>query len=142
VLENITEERMRRGEIADDIAGRLVSTRTYVSVHDNERFPAGTRRFLVENYVPVAHVRVAGKFLDPDSSGDCSFDLALPGRYTVLSQTGPVGGTLDGSPFSGSRFLPAGRHVLRPSPAASPLALVWADAAEKGFSPFHPVNPK
>jgi hypothetical protein len=141
VFENVTEERMRRGDIPDDIVRRLISTRTYVSVHDNPRFPASTRRFLLDNYIPVGHVRVAGKFLDPDSFGASSFDVALPGRYSVLSRNGPVGGTLDGSPFSSSRFLPAGRHVFRASPPASPLALVWADAVDKGFSPFHMGDP-
>jgi 4-amino-4-deoxy-L-arabinose transferase-like glycosyltransferase len=141
VLENITEGRMRRGEIPDDIVERLISTRTYVTVHDNPRFPAATRRFLLDNYIPVGHVRVAGKFLDPDSLGASFFDVALPGRYAVLSRNGPVGGTLDGSPFSGSRFLPAGRHVFRASPPASPLALVWANAADNGFSPFHAGDP-
>jgi 4-amino-4-deoxy-L-arabinose transferase-like glycosyltransferase len=142
VLENITQERMRRGEIPDDIAERLISTRTYVAVHDSERFPAASRRFLMENYVPVAHVRVAGKFLDPDPSGAFPFDVALPGPYTVLSRSGAIGGTLDGSPLSGSRYLPPGRHVFRPSPPALPLALVWARAASKGFSPFHPAPPQ
>jgi len=142
VLENITQERMRRGEIPDDIAERLISTRTYVTVHDSERLPPASRRFLMENYVPVAHVRVAGKFLDTDSSGACSFDVALPGPYAILSRSGPVDGMLDGSRFSGSRFLPAGRHVFRPLPETSPLALVWAGAASKGFSPFQTGDPQ
>ncbi|MGH7898993.1 MAG: glycosyltransferase family 39 protein, partial [Candidatus Binatia bacterium] len=63
VLEDVTRERMRRAEIRDDIAERLIATRTYVTLHDTPRFPPRTRQFLLDNYVPLAHLRVAGRFL-------------------------------------------------------------------------------
>lgn len=137
-LEAITRERFRRGELRDDIRERLIATRTYVSVMDSERFPAAARRFLLENYLPVGHLRVAGKFLDIDRRGQSEFVVELAGRYTILSPTGPVSGTLDGRPLSGSRTLEAGRHTFAPSRPTTPLALLWAEAAERGFSPFHP----
>ncbi|HSD10832.1 MAG TPA: glycosyltransferase family 39 protein [Candidatus Binatia bacterium] len=140
-LEAITQERFRRGELRDDIRERLIATHTYVSVMDSERFPPVARRFLLENYVPVGHLRVAGKFLDIDRHAQSEFAVELPGRYAILSPRGLVSGALDGSPLDGSRPLEAGRHTFAPSEPTAPLALVWADAAERGYSPFHPNGP-
>jgi hypothetical protein len=139
-LEDLTWERLQNGEIRDDIAERLVATRTYVSVVDSPRFPSRARAFLLENYVPVGRLRVAGHVFVTDATGRGSFSIAVPGRYAVLSPDGSVAGELDGQPFDGARLLEAGSHTFRPSPPATILAVVWADAAERGFSPFRPFE--
>lgn len=136
-LEDLTLERLRNGEIRDDIAERLVATRTYVSVVDSPRFPPRARAFLLDHYVPVGHLRVAGKLVEVDATGRGTFTIAVPGRYAVLSPEGPAAGVLDGRPLEGSRVLEAGPHAFRPSSPATTLAVVWADAVERGFSPFH-----
>ena len=136
-LEAITLERIRRGEIRDEIAERLVATRTYVSFPDSNRYPPQARRFLLDNYLPVGFVRVAGKLLAPDARGISRLAIAIPGRYVVLSPSGPAAGLLDGTPLREPRALEAGSHTFEAKPAATPLAIVWADAAERGFSPFH-----
>jgi len=136
-LEDVTRQRLQSGELRDDIAERLIATRTYVSVVDSTRFPPAARRFLLDNYVPVGHLRVAGKLLDIDAGGG-AFTIAIPGRYVMLSPSGPIGGLLDGRPLEGSRELEATPHTFQPSPPAPAVAVVWADAAEAGFSPFHP----
>ena len=137
-LEDLTWERLRNGEIRDDIAERLVATRTYVSVVDSPRFPPRARAFLLDNYVPVGHLRVAGKLFGVDPAGYGTFTIAVAGRYAVLSPDGPTAGVLDGRPLEGARVLEAGPHAFRPSSPATILAVVWADAVERGFSPFHP----
>ncbi len=138
VFENVTVERFRRGELRDDIPARLIATRTYVSVPDSPRFPQATRQFLLENYVPVGFLRVAGKVLETDEAGACRFEIALPGRYALLSPAGLVGATVDGTARAGPIWLAAGHHEIEGAAPRATLALVWADAAERGFSPFHP----
>jgi Dolichyl-phosphate-mannose-protein mannosyltransferase len=136
-LEDITRQRLRDGDLQDDIAQRLIATRTYVSVVDSGRFPPHARAFLLENYVPVGHLRVAGQFLNVDGAGRADFTIAVPGRYVVLAVDGPAAGSLDGNPARAAVTLAPGPHVYEGPPPTSSLALVWADAAERGFSPFH-----
>jgi hypothetical protein len=140
-IETITYERMKRGVLADDIAENLVASRTYVAVQDNQRFPAGARSFMNEHYLPVCHVRVAGKVLGaagPD--GSIGFEIAIPGDYTVVSPAGIVAGRLDGAPAGASRFLAPGRHSFAPIREERPLALLWTRAHALGYSPFAPLE--
>jgi hypothetical protein len=124
--------------VPDDIAERLVATRTNVVTNDNERFPPTGRAFMLDNYLPVGALRVAGKLLEVDASGRSEFELALPGRYAMLSPLGSPAGSLDGRPMTGPRELDAGAHVVDGAVPTLPLALLWADAAELGLSPFLP----
>jgi hypothetical protein len=140
MLEDVTMARIADGEVRDDIAERLVATRTYVAVNDNERFPPHGRRFLLDNYLPVGALRVAGKLLEADAAGRSEFTLALPGRYVVLSPLKTTTGMLDGRPMAGARLLDAGPHAIDGAVPGLPLALLWADAAEQGLSPFHPTR--
>jgi hypothetical protein len=137
-LEDLTWEQLRNGELRDDIAERLVATRTYVSVVDSPKFPPRARAFLLENYVPVGRLRVAGRLFGVDATGRGTFTIAVPGRYAVLSPTGVLAGVLDGRPLERARVLEAGPHAFQASSPATTLAVVWADAVERGFSPFHP----
>jgi hypothetical protein len=137
-LEDITLERLAKGELRDDIAERLVRSRTYVSVVDSEKFPPQARAFLLENYVAVGRLRVAGKPFGLDAAGRGTFTIAIPGRYAVLTPDGVACGELDGYPLQGARMLDAGPHVFRPCSPAPILAVVWANAVEGGYSPFHP----
>jgi Dolichyl-phosphate-mannose-protein mannosyltransferase len=141
MLEDITLARIAKGEIPDDIAQRLVATRTYVAANDDERFPPAGRQFLLDNYLPVGTLRVAGKLLEVDAAGHSAFTLALRGRYVVLAPEGATVGTLDGQPMTGPRVLEIGAHVVDGAVPALPLALLWAEAAERGLSPFHPGGP-
>jgi hypothetical protein len=138
VLEDVMLARILAGEVADDIAERLVATRTYVAVNDNERFPPAGRRFMLENYLPVGALRVAGKLLEVDSAGRSELALVLPGRYVVLSPNEATTGTLDRRPMTGAMHLEAGPHIVEGAVPGLPLALLWADAADRGLSPFHP----
>jgi len=140
VLEDITRARISQGLLADDIPERLVATRTCVAAADNEKFPPRTRAFLQENYLPVGHLRVAGQFLTPRTANDgvasFPFDVRIPAQYAVISETGTSTGWLDGTPYEDARFLVPGPHEYRSSSGEGRLALVWAQAVERGFSPF------
>jgi hypothetical protein len=137
-LEDITWERLRTGELRDDIAERLVASRTYVSVVDSPKFPPRARAFMSDNYVAVGRLRVAGQLFGLDATRLGTFTIAIPGRYAVLGPDGAAAGELDGHPLEGGRMLEAGPHAFRPASPAPILAVVWADAVERGYSPFHP----
>lgn len=140
-LETVTRERIRRGLIADDIPERLVATGTCVAVADDSRFPPRARTFLQEHYLPVGHLRVVGRFLVTQAAQEGAqsvpFEVQIPARYALVAETGTVAGWLDGTPYTEARFLAPGHHEYRPSSAGTGrLALVWAQAVERGFSPF------
>ncbi len=83
--------------------------------------------------------RVAGRILDPapeNLAGPLAFDVVIPARYAVVSGRGEAHGTLDGRAYDGPRDLGPGRHVFIPETGPGPLAVIWAQAAERGFSPF------
>jgi len=142
VLETITLARILDGALLDDIGDRLIATRTNVATNDNERFPPAGREFMLDNYLPVGALRVAGKLLVVDAAGRSEFTLALPGRYAMLSPFGSPAGTLNGKQMTEPRELDAGAHVVDGAAPALPLALLWADAAERGLSPFFSVEPQ
>ena len=84
--------------------------------------------------IPVAAISLA--------AGRSEFTLALPGRYAMLSPFGSPAGALDGKQMTEPRQLDAGAHVVDGAAPALPLALLWADAAERGLSPFFSVEPQ
>ncbi len=139
ILETITKERMRRGLIADDIPDRLIATRTCVAIPDTAAFPPRARAFLKENYLSVGRLRVAGRLLASpagEGSGPVPFEIRIPARYAVVAENGRAAGLLDGRPYDGPRFLESGPHEFRPSSGSGVMALVWAQAVERGYSPF------
>ena len=139
VLETITIEKLRRGLVLDTIADDVVRTRCFVAAGDSARFPQGGRAFLNENFISVGNLRVAGQLV-PQTGGAASrsFAIAIPGPYAMVTPEGAAAGTLDGVPYSGPRELPAGVHEVVPAHGSSPLAVVWARAVERGYSPFNP----
>ena len=69
-------------------------------------------------------------------AGPIEFDLAIEARYAIVDARGQAGGILDGRPYDGPRELSPGRHAFTPKEGTGPLAVVWAQAIERGFSPF------
>jgi hypothetical protein len=138
-LETMTLERMARGLIADTIPERLIETRTCVAPSDIKGFPPRARGFLEDRYVVVGTWRVAGSLLVPDAEGadrPRSFETAIPARYAVMGAEGPARGMLDGAPCDRPRDLAPGRHEYRPADGEGPVAVLWAQAADRGFTPF------
>jgi len=139
VLEAITRARLQRGYFPDDIRDRIIATRTCVTAARIDRFPDGVRAFIESNYLLLGEVRVAGRYLtvpDQDAGRSIDFDVAIPARYSLVAGSGPVAGMLDGQAYAGPRFLENGPHRFAPSTGADRLALVWAQAVERGFTPF------
>jgi hypothetical protein len=138
VLESITRERLRRGLIRDTLAEDAIAMRCWAATVEDERFSARARAFLAENYVPVGLLRVAGRVLgEPDPAlHPLPFAVVIPGPYAVAAERGTVRGLLDGTPYEGPRELAAGRHEFVPGVPSGRLAVVWAQAVARGFSPF------
>jgi hypothetical protein len=144
VLEGLTNRRIKRGLIKDDIAARLIDTRTPIAT--TRRMPEMAKAFIKLNYVPVAfRLSVAGQVIRADANTgrrNCAFDLRVPQRYTIVSASGPVSGLLDGETFDGPRELTAGHHeFVQTGGPDDRLVLIWANAVERGYSPFTKLKP-
>ncbi|HEY6323953.1 MAG TPA: hypothetical protein VJA16_20605 [Thermoanaerobaculia bacterium] len=142
VLEDITREAMAEGRIADTIPEAILAHHVCVATLASRRLPPRGKRFLDANFLPVGPVRVCGRWL-PGAAGQppyptVAFQVEIPGRYTILGSGGPARGGLDGLELTAPRDLAAGVHVFAPR-SPPPWALLWARAAERGFSPFPPT---
>jgi len=86
----------------------------------------------------VGRLRVAGTFLgDPAANQPLlTFTVTIPESYAVVAEIGTVSGVLDDTPYAGPRHLSVGRHGFAPGGPTGRLAVVWAKALERGFSPF------
>ena len=74
----------------------------------------------------------AFRLIDPT----VKFQIAIPGRYSVVNASGQVAGFLDGTACNGSRELASGLHEFEPAKPARHCVVIWAPAIEHGFSPF------
>jgi hypothetical protein len=142
VLEDITREAMAEGRVADTIPEAILAHHVCVATLASRRLPPRGKRFLDANFLPVGAVRVCGRWL-AGAAGQppypaIVFQVEIPGRYTILGSGGPARGRLDGIELTAPRDLAAGVHVFAPR-SPPPWALLWARAAERGFSPFQPV---
>jgi hypothetical protein len=135
VFEQITREKVERGQLRDDVPERLTANRTAVVVSSHWLAPA-TGQFISQNYVPVGSVLVLGKKISTDNDGHVEFDLVIPAKYTIIGANGLVSGTLDGIQLNGSRNLSPGPHDLVLTVPNAPVYVIWSRALEKGFSPF------
>lgn len=139
VLEHVTRQLIERGDRTEGFQDRLIATRTCVAMARIEGFPARTRRFLEENYLVVGEVRVAGQIFSGPAEApgrSIDFEVAIPAEYALVAERGAAAGILDGEPYAGPRLLDAGRHTLALSSGAGRVALIWARAVERGFSPW------
>lgn len=141
VLEGITRKRIKIGSIKDSIPEDIVRARTTVATLDSCSLPVRGREFLKRNFLVVGHLRVVGQLLAVPvnvPNHDISFDISVSTSYALLAESGAVSGWLDGVPYNGPRQLEAGHHTFRLSaPAgAGELAVIWAPAIQRGFSPF------
>lgn len=137
-LEGVTRKRIELGMIKDTIPEDMTNARTTVATLGNSGFSARDLEFLNQNFLPVGHLRVLGQLLaTPNAEAKSSFNIRIPNSYAVIAGQGTVSGWLDGSPYHGPRKLDAGPHTFRSSsPGTGQLAIIWAPAIERGFSPF------
>ena len=141
VFEQITREKVERGELLDDGPERLIKHRTPVIVSSHWLTPA-TGQFISQNYIPVGSVLVLGRRIVPDKDGRAEFNVVIPAKYMIIGENGLVTATLDGIKINGSRDLYPGSHdLVLPSPNGN-LFVIWSRAFEKGFSPFAKALPR
>ncbi len=143
VMEEFTNKRLRSGLLPDDVAGRLVEKRA--PLVSTRRMPLAARAFMRANYVPIAwRLRTLGQVLREEGTvthGPLRFAIAVPQCYTVVTPAGMADGTLDGTAFTGPRELTAGTHEFLPAKDSGEVVLVWAQAIERGYSPFTKIRP-
>jgi hypothetical protein len=139
IMERITGDRLERGLLPERIPEDVIATRTCVAAARIPLFPARTRGFLTENFLPIGHLLIAGRFLQasgPVAKHAGQFDIAIPARYALVSESGDLQGLVDGQPYTGPRELAAGRHSFSLSFKGPRAAVLWAKAVERRFSPF------
>lgn len=139
IWEPFVMERIRRGLMIDNAAQRCVETHTCVTTKDKDMSIDATR-FIERNYLSVGSgLHVVGSFLEPtpDDAKRFDFDIVIPAPYEIISPAAtPVAGTLDGMPYLGARPLTPGRHTFVEISEQTKLAVFWAQAADRNFSPF------
>jgi Dolichyl-phosphate-mannose-protein mannosyltransferase len=126
-------EAIGRRSNPDTVPEAIVSGRCYVTQADGPFWTPHTRKFLVENFLDMGRLRAAGVVVP--ASGE--FRIAVPGEYVAVSARGEAGGTLDGTPYAGARELAEGPHRFQPATEGELVAILWAPAFRRGFSPFH-----
>jgi hypothetical protein len=143
MLDRITKRRMHRHLIGDDIIERVIETRTAL-VATTSRAPRVDVAFITNNYLPIAfRLRALGKTVRSGAEqGESNrFDVAVPGRYTLVCESGKIAGLLDGTKFDGPRELTAGSHTFQQTGGTGRTVLIWARAIERGYSPFAEIEP-
>ncbi len=129
VFEKLTKKKVAHGMIPDSIAKDVVRTGAMVVVPDNPGLPRAGREFLARNFIRAGCVRVPGAIV----ASQKSFRIEVPAEYGVVSEHGAFSGTLDGTPYTGARFLALGPHTLA---GIGNNAILWSRAQALGYSPF------
>jgi hypothetical protein len=139
VVETFTEERFRRGLMADNAIQRCIDTRTCVATLP-DKMPAATFRWIEQNYLPIGNkLRVAGVRLHSSTDGKhFNFETVIPASYKIIARdASTVMGVLDGEPYEGKeRFLSPGIHTFVQTSAGANLVVFWAQAVDRNFRPI------
>ena len=136
ILEPITLKRMASGSIADDIPQRMINSRTCVATLNGLR--GDDAAFVRDNYLHIGpRVLVAGRKI-PRVQSDAPFEFnnLIAARYALVGTSEAATAMIDGQPFTAPVFLDAGPHTIQINNTWGAVALVWAQATERGFSPF------
>ena len=139
IIETFTEERIRRGWMADNVIQRCIDTRTCVAILPGA-MPSATVRFLEQNYLPIGNrLRVAGVRLHSSTDGKhFDFETVIPASYKIIARdVGTVMGLLDGERYEGEeRFLSPGTHTFVQTSTGHDLVVFWAQAVDRNFRPI------
>jgi MFS family permease len=133
IFEAIGRRVLRRHMIPDNVPEAIVAARCYVTQADGPFFSTRTQDFLREHFLDMGRLRAAGSLVH----GDGTFTIAVPGDYVVVRHAGQASGTLDGTRYTGPRTLAAGPHHFIRDAGGEVVAVLWAPAFQRGFSPFH-----
>src|SRR6266568_7048000 len=139
IIETFTEERIRRGLMADNAIQRCIDTRTCVAILPDD-MPSATFRFLEQNYLPIGNrLRVAGVLLHSSTDGKhFEFQIVIPASYKIIARdVGTVTGMLDGERYERKeRFLSRGIHTFVQTSTGHDLVVFWAQAVDRHFRPI------
>jgi hypothetical protein len=137
VMEPLTFVHVRRKDIRDNVAERLLETKTEVVLNQDRWYPKAAAAFMGQNYLAVGRMRVAGKVIaDRAATSEAiHFDVAVPAAYCVWADGQPINGTIDGQPVGEARELAAGPHDFTPTEPHGRVAIFWSRAAREGFQP-------
>jgi hypothetical protein len=133
-MEGVTLRRIGMGLIPNDVREKMIETGTCVVV--NHRLRPEDQQWMRANYLEGdGKVWVAGKNLGA-AGRTMTFHTDIKGRYSIVSNSGKLTGSLDGAPLRDSQQIAAGEHRLEITEGKGEVALVWTQALERGFSPF------
>jgi hypothetical protein len=139
VVETFTEERFRRGLMADNAIQRCIDTHTCVATLPT-KMPAATFRWVEQNYLPIGNkLRVAGVLLHSSTDGKhFDFEIVIPASYKIIARdASAVMGVLDGERYEGKeRFLSPGIHTFVQTSTGHDLVVFWAQAVDRNFRPI------
>jgi len=134
VLEGITLRRIELGLIPNEVRTKIIQTGTCVVL--NHRLRPEDQKWLRANYLEGdGKVWVAGQNLGPARPA-ITFHTDIHARYSIVSDSGKLAGSIDGAPLLDSQELAPGDHRLLLDRSKGNVAYVWTQALERGFSPF------
>lgn len=112
IYETVARALTSNGMLADHGPETLAARKCCVAIPDASWIPPRTRAFLNEHFVGAGAMRVCGT-----KTPATKFTIAVSQIYAVTAEK-PV--TIDGVPYRGPRFLPAGEHT-----ASEPVTVIW-----------------
>ncbi len=133
IFEAIGRRELERHMIPDNVPESIVAARCYVTQADGPFWSTRTQLFLRTHFMDMGRLRAAGS----DIAGDGSFSIAIPGDYVIIGHAGQASGTLDGTRYTAARRLDAGPHRFERDHPGEVVAVLWAPAFQRGYSPFH-----
>lgn len=133
IFEAIGRRMMERHMIPDNVPEAIIEARCYVTQADGPFFTHRTQEFLRGQFMDMGRLRAAGSLIRDDGS----FTIAVPGDYVIVRHAGEAAGALDGTRYTGTRRLDAGPHRFDRDVPGELVAVLWAPAFQRGFSPFH-----
>ena len=143
IVETFTEERFRRGLMADSAIQRCIDTRSCVATLP-ANMPSATFRFVEQNYLPIGNrLRVAGVLLHISTDGKhFDFETVIPASYKIIARdVDTVMGVLDHERYEGKeRFLSPGIHTFVQTSTGHDLVVFWAQAVDRHFTPFNYIT--
>jgi hypothetical protein len=134
VLETISREALQRGLIRDTMWDDTVRAKCHVAEADGPFWPPKSRALFSANFLDMGRLRASGQWLTADGS----FAIAIPGEYVVIDRGGIVENARH---FEAGMFRVDGKgRGQKSAPHEGKLAVLWAPAFERGFSPFRPKD--
>ena len=122
IFEKIGRDAMQGGLLRDTVAESMIREKCHVAQADGAFWPPKARAFLAANFLDMGRLRAAGQWIHEDGS----FSIAIDGDYAIVDRNGVL------SPAR--HFVPGSYRFDRKSQER--IAVVWAPAIERGFSPF------